>query len=276
MGALRQNSRHRAKTIKITFPNLNNGMKPIVKMLENSDANMQMIALPVNENGDVISTNKVVLEIVSTYDKYAIPVTKGYNGWRLKDDFKTKEFDTKQWSFPSAALRGVDSIRYGYDPQKSGTTPLYFEGHSVGKQPVRSMLRFPTSHTEITVDLERTNECTNQFIVLSTESKYKFSHGPEANTIKFVYNCNYAPGIGKETWNLEITEKKITFGGDRCGNPLVLNIDSNDFGKNSDGQFYIYIGASQDVPNQRSYFGKIEVKAWGTGLRDLAWLGRAE
>ena len=302
--ALRQNSRHRAKKIKITFPNLNNGMKPIVKMLENSDANMQMIALPVNENGDVISTNKVVLEIVSTYDKYAIPVTKGYNGWRLKDDFKTKEFDTKQWSFPSAALRGVDSIRYGYDPQKSGTTPLYFEGHSVGKQPVRSMLRFPTSHTEITVDLERTNECTNQFIVLSTESKYKFSHGPEANTIKFVYNCNdkyiygpketsmknpienlehvkqadckYAPGIGKETWNLEITEKKITFGGDRCGNPLVLNIDSNDFGKNSDGQFYIYIGASQDVPNQRSYFGKIEVKAWGTGLRDLAWLGRAE
>jgi len=38
--ALRQNSRHRAKKIKITFPNLNNGMKPIVKMLENSDANM--------------------------------------------------------------------------------------------------------------------------------------------------------------------------------------------------------------------------------------------
>ena len=55
---------------------------------------------------------------------------------------------------------------------------------------VRSQQRFPISHTEITVTLDRTHACSNQYIVLSTNKKYKFSYGLEKNTIKFLYNCN--------------------------------------------------------------------------------------
>jgi hypothetical protein len=47
-------------------------------------------------------------------------------------------------------------------------------------------------------------------------------------------------------------------------------------GWNKDGQFFVYIGAHQDMPNEKSYFGRVEVKSWGTGLRDLAYLGKAE
>ena len=299
--SLRQNARHKAKQIRWTFHG-QSVVPPMTKMLQNKDEKMQIFAIP----GDAgVKTSSVTLEILSTYEKYEIPPLS-QQGWRLLDAFTTQEFDTTQWSFPSAALRGVESIKYGYDAGKSAT-PLYFEGHSVGKQPVRSMLRFPTSHTEITVDLERTAECSNQFIVLSTSKKYKFSHGPEDNTIKFVYNCNdkyiygpkevtaqkpatddknvvgtscpYQAGSGKERWNLEITEDKVVFAGDRCGPPLILDLtkEKGSFAaKLGGGQFYVYVGASQDRPNQRSYFGRIEVRSWGTGLRDLAYLGKAE
>ena len=53
----------------------------------------------------------------------------------------------------------------------------------------------------------------------------------------------------------------------------MMDLEKGDFAANTDGQFYVYIGASQDLPNVKSYFGPVDVRSWGTGLRDLAFLG---
>ena len=296
--AVRQNEYSRAKKVSLKFVGGSKAIE-IRQMLENRDG-LQILAIP-GENG--ADAKSVELEILSTYEKYEIPVGQG---WRLSDNFKTKDFDTTQWEFPNSKLRGVESIRYGYDAAKSAT-PLYFEGHSPGKQPIRSKLRFPLSHTEISVTMQRTSKCSNQFIILSPNKNYKFSQGPEDNTIKFVYNCDdryiygpdetdqkhqlesfdynvgapcpYKEGMNVETWKLEITPERVVFATDGCSGssnpPLIMKLEKGAFAAKG-GQFFVYVGASNDFPNQRSYFGPMEVRSWGTGLRDLAYMGRAD
>lgn len=261
----------------------------------------------VNVGGaDGVVASSATMEILSTYDKYPIP-NLADKGWRLYDDFKTEEFNAKVWSWPAAGLRGSQAVRFGYDAAK-GATPLYFEGVATMKTPVRSIKRFPISHTEISVVLERTHHCSNHFVVLSPSENYKFSTGPEDNTVKFMYNCEtkylygpkekkaivekdgaankleyklndletpcaFASNSGSETWNIVVEEEEVTFGGSKCGPPMVMKLDK---GWNPSGQFFLYIGANQDVPTEKSYFGKVEVSSWGSGVRDLAYLGKED
>jgi hypothetical protein len=255
--AVKQNQYHRVNKLKITFigGEGKDSNKEVLKTFgKNSGKDYEFIQLPGIEG---IMASSIKFEILSTQDKYAIPD----GGWRLFDDFKTNEFDSKKWLWPAAALRGVSSVRYGYDSGRVGTAPLYFEGVASDKTPVRSLTRFPISHSEITVELERTHKCSNHFIILSPNVNYKFSTGPEDDTVKFMYNCEtkylygpkeknildekdenmnklqykennlevqcpYQQGQGMETWNILVEEEKVTFGGSKCGAPLVMQLSN--------------------------------------------------
>jgi hypothetical protein len=302
--AVNQNEYHQVKSVKFTFfggPGKDMNKEVVLELTKVIPEGTGIVNIG---GGDGVVASSATMEILSTYDKYPIP-NLADKGWRLYDDFKTEEFNAKVWSWPVAKLRGVQAVRFGYDRDR-GTTPLYFEGTAQMKTPVRSIKRFPISHTEISVVLERTHQCSNHFVVLSPSKDYRFSTGPEDNTLKFMYNCEtkyfygpnekkasvekdgdankleyklndlefpcaFASGSGSETWDIVVEEEEVTFRGSKCGAPMVMKLDK---GWNPSGQFFVYIGADQDMPTEKSYFGKVEVSSWGTGVRDLAYLGK--
>jgi hypothetical protein len=291
--AVRQNEFHRVKKVKLSYAEPGNA--DTTHTLQNT-IEPQMLALAGAGGRD---TAEITLTVLSTWDKYQIPAL-AKKGWRLDEQFKTAQFDKSVWNVPS--LRG-EAISYGLDMQR-GQAPFYFEGNQMGKKPLRSKLRFPVSHTEINVGLVRGDACSNHFIALSPDPNYKFSFGTEANVVKFAYNCdhkviygNLPKGMKEENvqnrldyvadkecafeasmadrinmWKILVTPTRLEFTGE-CGT-MVLNLKKSLLETFTGGQFYLNFGASFDTAGSRAYFDSIKVRSWGTGLRDLGFLGR--
>jgi hypothetical protein len=285
--ALRQNPFNRARKIRLTAGALN-----LERTLSNNEE-AQLVSLPgVGTTG--AAAEKVTIEVLSTWDK----VSTGA-GQILDEDFRTAQFDRKLWHMP--ALRGADSIQYGYDASRP-KAPFYFIGDAMKRRPVRSKVLFPVMNTEIKVGLVRGHACSDHFIALSPDENYKFSLGAEARTLKFAYNCDSkylyghlkpgssphqklqqarnieckfdaASGNQVEEWKITITSDTATFSGGSpgCGD---LSMPITDFNKAAGGQFYLYFGAASDNLEKRSYFDSLKVQVKSDGLKELTILTR--
>ena len=288
--ALRQNPFNRAKKVRLTAGEAGSSVT-IDKVLTNSE-DAQLLSFPGVLTSTGFATQKIGLEVLSTWDK----VSEGA-GQTLDEDFRKAQFDRKIWYLPS--LRGIDAISYGYDSSRP-IAPFYFVGAALGKRPVRSLVPFPVTDTEITVGLIRGHACSDHFIALSPSKDYKFSLGAEAKALKFSYNCDakyiyghLEPGSSpeesskktvmteckfknelrdqREQWKITITSDKAIFSGGSpgCGD---VSMQIKDFNEAVGGQFYLYFGAASDQPEKRSYFDSLKVRVNSKGLKEIAFL----
>ena len=186
----------------------------------------------------------------------------------MDDSFDSTEKMEADWILP----KNVDSEQMGFEQTVGQRPNLWFAGHFVGKEPLRSKQTYEWPFTVI-AELDRSHKCSDHFIMLSTKKNVKFSWGYEPQVVKIVQNCdtktiysNNMDGtpheakaaastvLGAYTWEVVVTDLTITFKDNR-GAPVVV---PNHLGKEP---VYVYAGADQDIPNEKSRFYQIGLQA---------------
>merc|ERR1711964_91843 len=119
----------------------------------------------------------------------------------------------------------------------------------------------------------------DHFIALSSMKNMKWSYGKLVETVKFTFNCDeryiYSPQevkhqtctkMGKnQLWKIVIDQGLVKFYTDGCG-WLTAKAD---IGAATHGDFYVFIGASQDKPGAKSKFHSVSVTSRGVGVREI-------
>ena len=186
----------------------------------------------------------------------------------MDDSFDSTEKMVADWILP----KNVDSEQMGFEQTVGQRPNLWFAGHFVGKEPLRSKQTYEWPFTVI-AELDRSHKCSDHFIMLSTKKNVKFSWGYEPQVVKIVQNCdtktiysNNMDGtpheakaaastvLGAYMWEVVVTDLTITFKDNR-GAPVVV---PNHLGKEP---VYVYAGADQDIPNEKSRFYQIRLQA---------------
>lgn len=165
-----------------------------------------------------------------------------------------KFFDEKNWKAPR--LTTGKSAQFGFLKENA----VWFSGDYSEMTPMRATQAFPMPFG-ITAQINKNDECSSQFIVISTDPNFKWGWGPQKNAIKFAWNCDdkYLYGTNKKAvtktkcdkkgdYKLQISvfENQIAFGDDECGALTIPN------GLKSAKELFVFIGADQDQPGQKS------------------------
>jgi hypothetical protein len=189
----------------------------------------------------------------------------------MNDKFDSTETITHDWAIP--ADMPVDQM--GFEQPVGLPANMWFAGRQVGKTPLRSKRAFEWPFT-VVAEVDRAHKCSDHFILLSTKPDLKFSWGYEAGTVKLVQNCDtkqvysnnldgtphagakttvHAPtALGAATWEVVVSDVTITFKDDKSP-PITV---PNNLGRKP---IYVYVGADQDAPGQKSRFYKLMVLA---------------
>ena len=186
----------------------------------------------------------------------------------MEDSFDSTERIERDWVLP----KDSNSDEMGFEQPLGARANMWFAGHFVGKTPLRSKQTYDWPFTVI-ADLERSHSCSDHFIMLSTKPDIKFTWGYEPGVIKLVQNCETktiysnnmdgtpheakaaaSPKLGTYTWEVVVTDQTITFKDNR-GAPVVV---PNHLGREP---IYVYVGADQDSPNEKSKFYKLMIMA---------------
>lgn len=186
----------------------------------------------------------------------------------MDDSFSSTETVQRDWVVPKDVP--VDQI--GFEQPIGARPSLWFSGHFVGQTPLRSKQTYEWPFT-VVAKVDRSHACSDHFVMVSTRSNIKFSWGYEPGVVKFVQNCqtktvysnnmdgtphvaksNASPKLGVYSWEIVVTDVTITFK-DNLGEPVIV---PNHLGRDP---LYIYIGADQDINNEKSRFYKVMVMA---------------
>lgn len=189
----------------------------------------------------------------------------------VNDMFASTETIEHDWVVP----KDMPVDQMGFEQPVGLPSNVWFAGHLVGKTPLRSKRAFEWPFT-VVADVDRSNHCSDHFILLSARKDLKFTWGYEAGTVKIVQNCdtkqiysNNLDGtpysgpkttvdgvtkLGATTWEIVVTDVTITFKDDKSP-PITV---PNNLGRKP---IYVYVGADQDVQGQKARFYKLMVLA---------------
>ena len=182
-----------------------------------------------------------------------------------------------KWTDKDAKLVRATPQRKDFIPPAHGVseTGVWFSGDYSGRVPMRTKVNVPYPDIVITTDIHRPKQCSNHFIVLTSNPKFKWEWGSTKSddAVILAFNCNdkyiYSPTLstpqtgspnskcmftGNMKLNIEITSESILFSDNRCGE---VEVSGSPIGLT--GPLYVYIGASQDQKG-RSSFSNIDIR----------------
>ena len=148
-----------------------------------------------------------------------------------------------------------------------------FSGKAGGKALPRAKRMFTIRPgLRITSIVDKTHECSDHMIVLSSNKNYRFNWGSEEKTIKFGWNCDHkvmytsseskivdCKKKGMYKLQIDVTPDKIKFKDDGGCQDMELPFASS--GGSEDDPLYLFFGADQDyVPdfNAKSSYSSFE------------------
>ena len=157
----------------------------------------------------------------------------------LRDDFNS--FDSSIWADQPA--------RYSFSNGQ-----LLVTGDSSSNDPVMRSIEQFVSPLTITASLDKSDSCSDQYIVISTEEDFRWSWGERANSLKMVWDCDSKIVYGESsnsgygltcntirTYDIQIdvTSDGVTFTDDHCADITFQSTLASQ-------PFYVYIGADCD------------------------------
>jgi hypothetical protein len=173
----------------------------------------------------------------------------------FEDEFTTTDTSAKGWCYQEAA--SLAPYEYEYSSNERGFKGVYFTGTASGKGTMRTHQSYQAP-MKLDMSLLKDAECSNHFIVVSTERYYDWNWENEPETFKFAWDCDkrciVSPTETKCTPSdyqglmdvkIEITDNnEVTFSD---GHSSVLTLAESIGTKD----FFVYIGAAQgDSPSQ--------------------------
>ena len=168
------------------------------------------------------------------------------------EDIDMKQEHDEVWCYQPRENLAPYSYRYPL-PNEKNVTRLSFTGDIEGKSTVRSHVSF-RAPLEVVATVDKTDECSNHFIVISRRKYFSWNWKEDKHSIKFAWRCDrkvlVAPGAYKSTScpqekeykiHAKITKETISF--TDSGGCAKLEVDTpENFG---DHDYYVYIGAAQ-------------------------------
>merc|ERR1711865_301504 len=152
-----------------------------------------------------------------------------------------------------------------------------FQGDAQDKVLLRSRWKFH-AETRMKFMIDRDDVCANHFVVITKDPNFKFKWGSNPGAIIFAWNCEqkviYGQGktdavrcakLGKTQVDISVGEKQVRFEDSQCKG-LHLDETFHD-------EFYVYLGASQDVIDKASKFFNFDIRSTGTGLAEVWAMG---
>ena len=133
-----------------------------------------------------------------------------------------------------------------------------FTGKAQGKALPRAKRMFAVRPgVRITAVVDKTHECSDHMIVLSSNRNYRWNWGSEAKTVKFGWNCDhkvmYTAGGEKVVdckkrgiykLQIDVTSDKVRFKDD--GGCQDMEMEFGTSGASEDDPLYLFFGADQD------------------------------
>jgi hypothetical protein len=228
-----------------------------------------------------------------------MPMTKKFVSEFKEDFYEKKSLDRSAWRLPpgifpawnnTSGQTELGSTNNGMLEYGLKDNMLAFTGNSVGAVPLRAKQSFSTD-VKVEVGLHKTDNCSSHFIVFSTNPNYVFNGWGKQQTkgedisLLFGFNCNskYAYGMetqtgyecrgkrvkgnatdamagtrasifGENALEFIVLPDSVVFKDSLCEEDIRLN-ESIPFGR----QFYLFIGADQDVAGKLSQFDRVAV-----------------
>jgi hypothetical protein len=250
-----------------------------------------------------ITTSRITVRVLSTYDKKGIPVN---NVWNWGDSFGN-ERNTQQ-SYFIMASKNNNGLTYGFEHKNMSTFykhgdriiwrfrhSMWFTGSHQDISATRTRNQYPVlGGTKISATWFQTgvngdyskNKCPNYFIMVSPEKDVKFTFGSTKNVVKFVFNCAtkyiYMPeskdNVAKEmkvannnhiNWGVYVNEKGVTFNDNVGGGSIKAENKLFSTWKS----IYVFYGASQDIPKYKSHLLSTSIISQGTGAKSIEFIG---
>ena len=181
----------------------------------------------------------------------------------LRDDFNS--FDAGIWS--------DQTDRYSFS---NGALMVY--GDSSNSHPVMRTKDTFDSPLTITGSLEKSDSCSDHYIVISNEEDFRWNWGTGAGSVKMVWNCDSKMIYGESTETgyssicsslrtyeiqIDVTSEGFTFTDDYCGEITLSSTLASQ-------PFYVYIGADCDSCTSTWDYIDISVGGGSTGTYSVS------